>query len=274
MGAELQSFGWEGHELLWDGDPAWWARRAPLLFPVIGGVAGGEVRVGGRAFPMPKHGFARDLVWEVLEATGARCELRLREDGTTRAHYPFAFDLRFIATLDDSGLRMEARLSNPGEVPLPAQFGFHPAFRWPLFPGDLREAHGLEFNAREPGPLRRLEGDLLGPELRPSPVVGKRLELNDTCFAADALIWERPASRGLRYGVPGCPRLRVTWEAPTFACWTKPGAPFLCLEPWQGLADPVGFTGELGERPGALLLRPGKAAAWSMALGVEGPELR
>ncbi|HJV90309.1 MAG TPA: aldose 1-epimerase family protein [Holophagaceae bacterium] len=269
QGAELQTFRWRGQDLLWHGDPAWWGRRAPLLFPVVGGVAGGQVRMGGLAFPMPKHGFARDLPWEVREASMARAELVLRDSSATRLHYPFAFELRIAFTLSEAGLRQAVHLANPGLEPLPAQFGFHPAFRWPLFPGEAKEAHRLTFDAPEPGPLRRLEADLLSPERRPTPVEGNVLPLRDDLFEADALIWEAPASRGLRYGIPGRPCLRMTWEAPSFACWTRPGAPFLCLEPWQGLADPEGFTGELAERPGAVTLPPGGTTTWALNLAVE-----
>ena len=270
-GAELQSFTWEGHELLWHGDPAWWSRRAPLLFPVVGNVVAGHIRVGDVRYPMPKHGFARDREWEVVDATATQALFRLGDDDQTRAHYPFAFELELRFTLEPSGLHMDAALRNTGSEPLPAQFGFHPAFSWPLIEGQARDAHALVFDEAEPEALRQLAGEFIAPGQRPSPVVAHTLALKDDLFTADALIWDPVHSRGARYGVPGEPRLRVQWEAPSFACWTKPGAPFLCLEPWQGLADEVGFTGDFMDRPGVLSLAPGASAAWSMTLGMEGP---
>lgn len=273
-GAELQSFAWNDQDLLWNGDPAWWNRRAPLLFPVVGSVTEGHLRLGDGRFPMPKHGFARDRAWAVVEATGTQAVFRLQDDEGTRVHFPFAFDLTLRFTLDTPGLRMAAELRNPGSEPLSAQFGFHPAFRWPLLEGQAREAHALVFDAPEPSALRQLAGEFIAPDRRPTPVVGNALSLKDDLFASDALIWDPVRSRGLRYGVPGEPRLRVHWEAPSFACWTKPGAPFLCLEPWQGLADEVGFTGPFQDRPGVLSLAPGASAAWSMSLALEAPEGR
>ena len=261
-GAELRRFAWRGHDLLWDGDPAWWGRCAPLLFPVVGGVASG---------PMPKHGFARDRVWEVLEGAEATCTFRLRDDEATRAVYPFAFDLRLVASLGSGGLRMTLRLHNPGDRDLPAQVGFHPAFRWPLLTGTPREAHRLAFEAEEPGELRQLRGDLLAPELRPSPVRGRELPLTDALFESDALIWETSASRAVRYGVPGHPELDLHWDLPSFAAWTRPGAPFLCLEPWQGLADREGATGALADRPGSVRLAPGETRSWSLNVAVITP---
>ncbi len=268
-GAELQTFAWEGHELLWSGDPAWWGRRAPLLFPVVGSVAGGQLRLGDATFPMPKHGFARDRGWELRDARPDRVVLGLRDDAATWKHYPFAFDLTFQLDLSPHGLRMTAELHNPGPEPLPAQFGFHPALRWPLLAGQARERHALVFDAPEPEALRQLTGELIDPVRRPSPVVDRTLALHDGLFTADALIWDPVRSRGLRYGVPGQPRLRVTWEAPTFACWTKPGAPFLCLEPWQGIADGLGFTGDFRDRSGVRLIAPGDRTTWAMTLALE-----
>ena len=264
-GAELRRFAWRGQDLLWDGDPGWWGRYAPLLFPVVGGVAAG---------PMPKHGFARDRVWEVMEVQPARARFRLRDDAATGALYPFAFDLQLEAALSEAGLRMTVHLANPGDRDLPAQVGFHPAFRWPLLAGTEKEAHRLRFEAAEPGPLRRLRADLLAPEPRPTPVRGQTLPLADDLFAADALIWEAPASRALRYGVPGHPELALHWDLPSFACWTKPGAPFLCLEPWQGLADREGAMGALADRPGAVRLAPGAARAWTLEIAMVTPEAR
>lgn len=262
-GAELQGFRWRGQELLWGGDPAWWARRAPLLFPVVGASAAG---------PLPKHGFARDRTWEVMEASAGQAVFRLRDDAATRSIYPFAFDLRLEVALTEAGLRQTARLHNPGDGDLPAQFGFHPAFRWPLLPGTAREAHRLRFGAPEPGLLRRLRGDLIAVEPRATPVAGRELPLRDALFEADALIWEAPASRSVDYGVPGHPNLRLAWDLPSFACWTKPGAPFLCLEPWQGLADFEGAEGRLEARPGALRLPPGGTATWTLDLAMVTPE--
>ncbi len=259
-GAELQRFTWRGHELLWSGDPTWWARRAPLLFPVVGAVARG---------PLPKHGFARDRVWEVLATGPATARVRLADDAATREVYPHAFDLQLEVALSAQGLRMTAILRNPGTASLPAQFGFHPAFRWPLFPGTSREAHRLRFEAEEPGPLRQLQGDLLSPTRRPTPVVGREVALSDACFQEDALIWEAPRSRELHYGIPGHPELVLRWDLPAFACWTKPGAPFLCLEPWQGLADEVGASGDLSDRPGSLHLAPGAEQRWALEARIQ-----
>lgn len=262
QGAELKRLVWDGAELLWEGDPAWWARTAPILFPVVGATAGGLIRVDGRIHAMPKHGFARDLPWFLFERTEASATLRLADSDATRKAYPFAFRLDLTYALREDGLAMTARLHNPGANALPASFGFHPAFRWPLDPAHPREAHRVAFTPKDPGPLRRLDGDLLGGEA-PSPVAEGRLVLRDDLFADDALIFATASPRELRYGVPGGRELILRHDLPHLGLWTKPGAPFLCLEPWQGYADPVGFSGPFEAKPGAVLLAPGKTRAWS-----------
>jgi galactose mutarotase-like enzyme len=268
-GAELKRLQWKDRDLLWSGDPLWWGRTAPLLFPVVGAVSNGEIRVGERAYPMPKHGFARDLRWTVDAHEGDSLTLSLADSPKTRAHFPFAFRLKLAYRLGADGLLMTATLENPSDTPLPASFGFHPAFRWPLDAAHPKIRHRLCFEKQETAPLRRLEGDLMGAATWPSPVLGQELALHDDLFAHDALIFESLQSRSLRYGVPGGINLLLTWNLPHLGVWTKPGAPFLCLEPWQGFADPAGFSGEFADKPGQAILPPKSSKTWSCLISAE-----
>ncbi len=268
-GAELKALRWKDIDLLWSGDPAWWGRTAPLLFPVVGAVANGVIRVDERTYPMPKHGFARDLTWKVETCESDSLTLSLGDSPKTRIHFPFAFRLLLTYRLDSDGLLMAATLENPAEVPLPASFGFHPAFRWPLDAAHSKTDHRLRFEAEEMAPLRRLDGDLMGEAPWPNPVLRQELALRDDLFAHDALIFDQLQSRRLRYGVPGGLELLLTWNLPHLGVWTKPGAPFLCLEPWQGFADPAGFPGPFSEKPGQAILAPKASKAWSCLISAE-----
>jgi hypothetical protein len=103
----------------------------------------------------------------------------------------------------------------------------------------------------------------------PSPVEGDRLRLADRLFAHDALIWDRLRSRGLSYGGPVGPSLRLDFpQMPHLGIWTKPGAGFVCLEPWQGFASPADFDGELAEKPGIVGLPPGAIRIFELAATV------
>lgn len=269
QGAELQ---WlrtvDGRDLLWDGDPAWWTGRAPILFPVVGCVAGGVIRVDGRDHPMEKHGFARRRTFAVADRRDDAVGFVLAADERTRASYPFDFRLEVAFAVDGAALAVTATLANPGAVPLPASFGFHPAFRWPLPGGGARGDHRLRFDRPEPAPIRRIGADqLLRPESEPTPVTGDGLALRDDLFEEDALIFDRLASRAVTFGAPGGRAVRVAFpDMPMLGVWTRPGAPYLCIEPWQGTADPRGFAGAFRDKPGVIAVAPGEVRRFGMRI--------
>ena len=268
LGAELTGLrDRQGREWMSDGDPAYWAGRAPLLFPIVGRLNGDAYRLGGARYALPQHGFARRRAFALIEQAADRALFRLTDDAETRAVYPFAFALDAAFTLTGPALEIEAAVTNRGEAPMPASFGFHPAFAWPLPGGGAKEAHRIVFERDEPARLNRIEGGLIGPADRETPVEGDTLWLRDELFVQDALVWEAPASRSLRYGCEGGPELHIAFpDMPTLALWTKPGASFLCVEPWQGHADPAAFSGEIWDKPGMLRLEPGERRAFTMTV--------
>jgi len=275
-GAELQTLrDAAGRDFLWDGNPAVWNGRAPILFPIVGGLVGDSYRLDGESYALPRHGFARRSRFAPVAQDDAAAVFRLTDSPPTRAAYPFPFLLEIRYALADATLSIEATLINPGDTPLPASFGFHPALRWPLPYGAARKDHILLFEAPEPNPVRRLdEAGLLLPDTLPTPVDGRTLTLDDGLFTQDALILDRPISRSVWYGVPGTPGITVRFPAmPQLGLWTKPGAGYLCIEPWQGHADPQGFTGDFREKPGILAIAPGESHRFGMALtvGVDAP---
>ncbi len=261
LGAELQDLtDGDGRRVQWDGDPAVWAGRAPLLFPIVGLLQDGVYRLDGRTYPMPKHGFARHSTFDVVSSDAASAQLRLSPNDTTRACYPFEFRLDVRYTLSDATLEVAATIANDGDRPMPASFGFHPAFRWPLPYDQPRDAHTIRFAHDEPAPIRRIDADgLLTPERHPTPVVGRVLTLRDAYFDDDALIFDALTSRSVSYGGPAGPRIVVRFDGfPMLGVWTKPGgARFVCIEPWHGCADPVGFRDEIWHKPGIVAIEAG-----------------
>lgn len=260
----------EGHDLLWDGDPAFWGSRAPILFPVVGGSAGGKVTVEGVDYPMERHGFARRQTFAVVEASASVVRLRLEENEATRAVWPFAFRLDMVFSVAGRRLEMVAEVTNRDTRPMPASFGYHPALRWPLPYGEPRAAHRVRFDAPEPGQIHRIDGTgLVVPEGVDTPVRGDTLLLDDALFEPDVLIWYALGSRGLTYGAPGAPALTITFPGmPMLGLWTKPKAGYICVEPWQGTADTVGFAGEIDGRPGMLRLAPGETRRFPMGIAL------
>jgi galactose mutarotase-like enzyme len=257
-----------GHDLLWNGDPAFWGGRAPVLFPIVGTLQGGQYRWRGQRYTLSRHGFARGRRFEAMKEGPGTALLQLADDPDTRAVYPFPFILEMAFALDGATLTVLAHLRNPGDVPLPASLGFHPAFRWPLPQGLQREAHVIEFEDVESARIRRLDANgLLNPLPQPSPVAGRRLALRDALFADDVVIFDVLRSRALTYGATHGPRLRMEFpDATHLGLWTRPGAPFICIEPWRGVSDPAGFDGEFDTKPGVFLVPPGEAATLTMRI--------
>jgi galactose mutarotase-like enzyme len=271
LGAELQRItDNNGRQLLWDGDPAVWHGRAPILFPVIGLLVNGSYRLDGTVFPMPKHGFARDSVFEIVTQADDRVTMRLSASDKTRAIYPFEFRLDIGFALAANMLRITATVSNLGARAMPASFGFHPAFRWPLPFGRPRDEHRIRFAHDEPEPIRRIDTQgLLKPAPEPTPVRGNELVIRDQLFVDDAVIFDRLNSKQLDYGAPTGPQLRIKFDAfPTLGVWTKPGAGYLCIEPWQGFADPQNFSGDIRDKPGIMNLAAGEAREFVMSVSL------
>lgn len=248
-----------GQELLWQAG-AEWPHHAPILFPIVGELAGGAYLHNGRRYEMRRHGFARDKKFAWLQRTPTRCRLVLHDDAETRAQYPFAFRFEVSYTLDDDALEIGFTITNTGRAVLPASAGAHPAFIWPLAEDVAKTDHVLEFSDAEASMIRRINPQgLLRAEAAPSPIRDRVLRLDPRLFEADAVILDAVRSASVRYGAPGAPTIEVSWEGfSQLGIWQRPGADFLCIEPWAGHASPVGFEGDIMDKPGMMRIVPGE----------------
>jgi galactose mutarotase-like enzyme len=269
QGAQLSILrGHAGHDLLWGGDPAVWAGRAPLLFPIVGALAGGSYRLGSATYPLARHGFARGKPFSIENTTSSTADLRLRADEATLQIYPFRFELDIHFELVGPTLSLTTSVRNDGDADMPASFGYHPAFRWPLPFGQSRSSHVIEFETDEPAPVRRINAaGLLTPDRHPTPIAHRRLALTDELFQDDVLILDQLKSRSVIYGSDVGPRIKVSFpDAPYIGIWTKPGANFICIEPWHGVTDVEGFSGDFTEKMGVFILPAGAALSTTMAI--------
>jgi galactose mutarotase-like enzyme len=241
LGAELRSLEAGDLQWLWHGDPAYWSGRSPALFPVIGRSPGNVIDIGGTPFPMLQHGFARTSVFEMVEASAASARLRLTDSPETRTHYPFGFELELAYELAESTVSIVATVRNTGDGAMPFQFGFHPAFVYPL-----PQAEGMVHRvlpAREgPTTFHRINSEGL---VEAAPVYNSaasgEVEITPGMFDAGALVAPAGVGDAVRYTAGGAAIDLETTGLPVFALWSKPSAPFLCLEPWSGM--PLG-TGQ------------------------------
>jgi galactose mutarotase-like enzyme len=268
LGAELQAVTTpDGRSWLWNGDPAWWTGRSPILFPMVGKAPDNQVTIDGKAYEMAQHGFARRSEFALANASDTACRLMLSASEATRAVYPFEFQLSLIYALDGRTLTVSAEVENRDTRAMPFGFGFHPAFVWPLPRAGGQAAHTITLdNGAEPA-LTRLKDGLVDPRRLPSPFKAGRLTLDPEQFEADAMMFPDGAGEGLTYAADGGPALTFAFDnLPNLALWQKPGAPYICIEPWHGTAAEYGGPGDLAKRPYSTILPSGQAARFAFSV--------
>lgn len=272
-GAELQSIFHKPFqtEYMWGGDPTVWGKHSPLLFPMVGTLRDNSYHYQGRTYSLPRHGFARDREFAAETQAADSIGFLLKSDADTQKNYPFDFELRVLYRLEGSALRATYRVTNPAPAPLYFSVGGHPAFKVPLVPGTEYTDYYLEFDQTENTPRWPISKDGL-IDTPPQPLLNNTriLPLSKDLFAKDALVMKHPASsgvalrskkteRGLKMDYPGFPFLGI---------WAAPNADFVCLEPWCGIADPVGSNQEWTEKEGIQRLQPGETfeRTWTLTL--------
>lgn len=266
LGAEVLNWHIDGRELIWQGDPSFWSRRSPLLFPFCGWLRNGKFRAKGREYATDVHGFGKDTTFELQQVSASEARLTLHDTPETRAQFPFAFVVEVFFTVTPLGWTMHASVRNPGNEPLPFALGYHPGYVWP-FAGGHKDQYRLEFSeAERPDVVKIAPGGLFTPDRLPIPLEGRVLDLSTTFNAQDSLILTHAASRRALFRAPNGDALAVTLDNfPHWVLWTLPGGAYLCIEGWNGQGDPQDFTGDLMEKPGMIHLAPGEERHFSYA---------
>ena len=271
-GAELRSL-IDVHaqdEFIWLRDPDIWADSAPILFPVVGRVKGGAYWHEGRRYSMPIHGFARHADFALVDCHDHGATFLLKESPATLACYPFRFSLRVRFTLEMHCLHVVTEVDNPNDCPLLFSTGAHPGFRLPPTPRGLSD-WALSFSDEERNECYRLDGDLLSDTPEPFQFQqGRRIALSPTLFDRDALIFKAIRSRHIRLvHRSGRVRLSVaTGSAPDLGIWARPGAPYVCIEPWYGHDDDALASGALAAKAGIIELPAGGVFRTGYAISV------
>lgn len=259
LGGELVSLKDEkGQEYIWEGDPAFWSGQNPVLFPIVGSLKDGKVDIGGKTYEMGRHGFARGMEFAPVDRGEDFVTLELRENEETLKCYPFPFSLRVTHRLLEDGFATTFTVANTGDAPMPFCVGGHTAVRIPE--GERLEDYDLVFDMLEQADSHLLNAQgIIRHDGRRPMLDGNRIALKYDDFAEmDTIIFsmlrsgnvsllQRETGRGVRLDFH---------EFPMVAFWTKPGAPFLCLEPWQGCAAWDNESGKFEDKPFCTVLRP------------------
>ena len=261
LGAELSSIQHSnGTEFLWQGDPDWWPRQAPVLFPIVGSLRNGRYTYDGHTYELPQHGFARDLPFETIEHSSDAITFRLTETPDTLKAYPFHFTFDVTFKLEGARLITLYTATNTGDSDMPFSVGGHAAFGFNWGPDDTLEDYYLSFDDPQTLNTFRLTDDKL-LDTREERLLDNETDIQITkdIFATDALILLNDHPRHLTLRSHKHPHsLRVEFDDfPHLGIWAKPGAPYVCIEPWQGHVDPANHDGNIFNKTGILTLKPG-----------------
>ena len=271
-GAELCSLcGPDGTEYIWQADASVWAKHAPILFPIVGRLCNDNYCLGGQTRTMKQHGFARDLDFKLIQRESDALKFRLVATDLTRRQYPFDFVLDVGYRLDGAALTITYEVRNPNDTVLPFSIGAHPAFACSWESGDTVDCYYLEFEKSEDVRTVLLDGGLFTREKLPVLHETRELALNAHTFDRDAIILLDHRSRAITLHRRNTSRsLTVSFDGfPALGIWSKPGAPFVCIEPWIGHADPVEPYGDFVNKPDLLHLAAGRtfSCAYSVIIG-------
>lgn len=232
-----------GIEHLWQANPSVWGWHAPNLFPVVGGCLNNHLLIDGKTYSMERHGFARQSIFAELESTASRVVFSLRATDVMREKFPYVFDFQVMYELNGPQLSVTYRIVNEGKNEMFFSVGAHPAFNVPFLPGEAYDDYVIEFEQEEALETHLLSANgLFSGETKPVPLLGQVLPLTEHLFDQDALVFKNLQSRRVmlknssnEYSVA------VTFrDFPYLGLWAKPGAPFVCIEPWLGCADSEG----------------------------------
>lgn len=255
LGAEMTSLKDNNREYIWEGDAKFWAKRSPVLFPIVGCLKNSTYIHEGKMYALNRHGFARDNIFSLENQTEDSVLYVLKANDDTRVMYPFDFELLIKYTLTGPTLQVDYTIRNNGSINMPFSIGGHPAF---ALQEELNK-YSLKFEKEEELVSRQLLESLLTDSRVKHTTTNATLPLNYSLFENDALVFTELQSRSVELLEDDKPLLKVIFKKmPHLGIWTKKDAPFICIEPWHGYADKADCTGNIYEKEGIITLPPGK----------------
>ena len=237
-GAEIKNLISGGNEYIWDGNPEIWAKSAPVLFPICGGLKEDRYTYEGKEYTLTKHGYAREKIFSVESQTDSTAVFLHRSDAGTKRQFPFDYELRIAYTLTGKTVKIDYSVKNTGDHAMYFSIGSHEGYAVP----EGIEEYDVIFPQKETLDTYVLSGNLLTKDTHPVIKESTLLSLEEKYFTVDALVFRSPESRSATLKNRNTGRaIRVDFpDDPYFLIWHKPNARFICLEPWNGIPDVVG----------------------------------
>lgn len=233
LGAEIKKLTVNGEERFFDGDPKWWANVAPVLFPVCGGLKEDKFTLDGVTYHMPKHGFAKLMEFEVERLGGSYATFLLTDTPETLKGFPWKFEFRITYSLIGHRVEVKYDVKNLSDNTMYMSVGSHEAYACP----EGIEDYDIIFEKDENLEAAIVDGKLIRRETNTILKDSKVLPLYNKYFDIDALVFTDLKSRFVTL------RNRKTGKSVSISfpdrnyllLWTKPGAPYICIEPWAGI---------------------------------------
>ncbi|WP_276088155.1 aldose 1-epimerase family protein [Pedobacter sp. JY14-1] len=261
-GAELQHFLLKenNREYMWGGDPAYWGKHSPVLFPVIGALKENTYAYNGHQYHLSRHGFARDRTFAVAQKSSTEVSFSLSDDEDTLRVYPFKFRFYIHYRLEGTRLSCTYEVVNPSEFPLLFSVGGHPAFAVPVNADITYDDYFLEFSDDHELVCHKIDHDLISEHTETLMLTDRKLPLSHKLFYEDALVVKTLKSNRISLRCNKAPEgIHFDFEGfPFFGIWSAKDADFVCLEPWCGIADSTGHDQQLKDKEGIQELAPGE----------------
>jgi galactose mutarotase-like enzyme len=272
LGAELQSLKLKHnqHELIWQRDPEVWSGSAPILFPIVGRLIEGQYGLDGRTYTMPKHGIVRATPWTIADRAEAHVTLEISDSEASRQCYPFRWKLAARFELTERRLEVRYSVTNLNTRTLYFSLGSHPALNLNFGSSEISDYALHTDNRDAPWKRRKIVDGRLSKERFEVDWRGCDLPLSETLFDEDALVFTGIRCRQLVVHNSRDPRQIIfdTGGAPDLGIWAKPGAPYVCIEPWYGYDDPEGHDQQLATKPGIQTLESRGVFSTAYSIGL------
>ncbi|MEG2102994.1 MAG: aldose 1-epimerase family protein, partial [Flavobacterium sp.] len=242
-GAELFSLkNNQEKEYIWEGNTSFWGKHSPILFPIVGTLKNNTYTIDQKEYQLSRHGFARDMEFELIEKTENSAVFSLESNDETLKKYPFEFELQLVYSLEKTSLNIEYIVINKSDRKMPFSIGAHPAIALP----ENFENYSFKFEKEEVLKFNLLENDLISNKTEVLKTSDNLVRLNYKLFENDALVFKTLDSKSLTILENEKPYIEVDFEDfPSLGIWTKDQAPFVCIEPWFGYSDTADKSGDL-----------------------------
>lgn len=251
FGAELIQLEKKNQNYIWTVEETYWNKTSPILFPIVGRLKNDAYTIEGKTYELPRHGFARNFEFKTEYLTDNSVVFLLTENAETLKCYPFPFELRLKYEVTENGLKMDYSVINKSNKIMPFSIGAHPAFAI----NEPLSNFTLAFNEVEEFVSYELENEQFNNSFQIIPSENGKINLDYALFEKDALVFKHLKSDTLTLLRKNQPYISVEFKGFSYlGIWTKPNAPFLCIEPWCGLADNINHNGNIYEKEGIQLL--------------------